>query len=55
MNVKQLYKNNFSQNVVDFRSFMRYFEPIKEDIIKRTIDSTICTTIITYTLFQSKA
>ena len=37
INVKQIYKNNFSQNVVDFRSFMRYFEPIKEDIIKEQL------------------
>lgn len=37
INIEQLHKNNFSQNVGDFRSDIRYFQPIREDIIKNQL------------------
>lgn len=34
LNIEQIHKNNFSQNVTDFRSDIRYFEPIRDNIVK---------------------
>lgn len=37
INIEQIYKNNFSQNVTDFRSDIRYFEPIRDNIVKNQL------------------